>query len=46
LIDLGEWASESRRIPDTRPLEAGIGDADLLAIEDALMASENTFFKE
>ncbi len=46
LIDLGEWASESRRIPDTRPIEAGIGDADLLAIEDALMAAENTFFKE
>lgn len=46
LIDLGEWASESHRIPDTSPLEAGIGDADLLAIDEALMASENEFFKE
>ncbi len=46
LIDLGEWASESRRIPDTRPLEAGIGDADLLAIDEALMAAENDFFKQ
>jgi len=46
LIDLGEWASESRRIPDTRPLEAGLGDVDLLALDDALMAQENGFFKE
>lgn len=46
LIDLGEWASESRRIPDTRPLEAGLGDVDLLALDDALMAQENEFFKD
>jgi uncharacterized protein len=46
LIDLGEWASESRRIPDTRPLDAGLGDVDLLALDDALMAEENNFFKE
>jgi endogenous inhibitor of DNA gyrase (YacG/DUF329 family) len=45
LIDLGEWASESRRIPDTRPIEAGLGDVDLLALDDALMAQENEFFK-
>jgi len=46
LIDLGEWASETRRIPDTRPIEAGLGDVDLLALDDALMAQENSFFKE
>lgn len=46
LIDLGEWASETRRIPDTRPIEAGLGDVDLLALDDALMAQENEFFKE
>jgi endogenous inhibitor of DNA gyrase (YacG/DUF329 family) len=46
LIDLGEWASESRRIPDTRPIEAGLGDVDLLALEDAFMAQENEFFKQ
>jgi hypothetical protein len=42
---LGEWASESNRIPDTRPLEPGLGDIDLLALDDALMAQENEFFK-
>jgi len=46
LIDLGEWASESRRIADKRPIEAGIGDADLLALEDELMQQDNQFFKD
>ncbi|MDZ7871588.1 MAG: DNA gyrase inhibitor YacG [Rheinheimera sp.] len=46
LIDLGEWASESRRIADKQPLEAGIGDADLLALEDELMQQDNQFFKD
>jgi endogenous inhibitor of DNA gyrase (YacG/DUF329 family) len=43
---LGEWASESRRIADKQPLEAGIGDADLLALEDELMQQDNQFFKD
>ncbi len=46
LIDLGEWASESHRIADKQPLEAGIGDADLLALDEELMTQENQFFKE
>jgi len=46
LIDLGEWASESRRIADKTPIEAGIGDADLLALEDELMQQDNKFFQE
>ena len=46
LIDLGEWASESRRIADKSPIEAGIGDADLLALEDELMQQDNQFFKD
>ncbi|WP_306523979.1 DNA gyrase inhibitor YacG [Rheinheimera sp.] len=46
LIDLGEWASESRRIADKQPIEAGLGDADLMALEDELMQQENKFFQE
>lgn len=46
LIDLGEWASESRRIPDRSPIEAGIGDADLLALDEALMEQDNQFFRD
>lgn len=45
LIDLGEWASETRRIADKTPIEAGLGDADLLALEDALLEQDNQFFK-
>lgn len=45
LIDLGEWASESRRITDKQPIEAGIGDADLMALEDELMQQDNKFFQ-
>jgi len=45
LIDLGEWASESRRIADKQPIEAGIGDADLMALEDELMQQDNKFFQ-
>lgn len=45
LIDLGEWASESRRIADKQPIEAGIGDADLMALEDELMQQGNKFFQ-
>ena len=45
LIDLGEWASEGHRIADTRPLETGLGDADLAALEDQLMQDDNSFFK-
>lgn len=44
LIDLGEWASETRRIPDNSPIEAGIGDADLLALDDVLLEQDNQFF--
>ena len=36
LIDLGEWASDSRVIPDTRPIETGLGDADLAARDIAV----------
>ncbi len=45
LTDLGEWASESRRIADKQPIEAGLGDVDLLALEDELMQQDNEFFK-
>ena len=45
LIDLGEWATESRRIADKQPFEAGLGDVDLLALDDELMQQDNEFFK-
>ncbi len=45
LIDLGAWADESHRIADKQPLEAGLGDVDLLALEDELMQQDNEFFK-
>lgn len=45
LIDLGEWASDNRRIADKQPIEAGLGDIDLLALEDELAAQDNEFFR-
>lgn len=45
LIDLGEWASESRRIADKQPIEAGIGDAELMALEEELIQQDNKFFQ-
>ena len=45
LIDLGEWASDNRRIADKQPIEAGLGDIDLLALEDQLTAQDNEFFR-
>jgi len=44
LIDLGEWASETRRIPDQTPIEAALGDADLLALDEAVLHDDNQFF--
>ncbi len=45
LIDLGEWASESRVI--SQPLQGTVmSDADLDAMEDMLADQDNQFFKE
>lgn len=44
LIDLGEWASESNRIPEAPQISA-ISEADLDRIENLLAQQENEFFK-
>lgn len=44
LIDLGEWASESNRIPES-PLVSAVSEADLDRIENMLAQQDNEFFK-
>ena len=45
LIDLGEWASESKVI--SQPLQgAQMSEADLDAMEDMLAEQDNQFFQE
>jgi len=44
LIDLGEWANESNRIPES-PLVSAVSEADLDRIENMLAQQDNEFFK-
>lgn len=44
LIDLGEWASEAKVIPES-PLVSAMSEADLDRIENMLAQQENEFFK-